>query len=78
MRQKLSVVVNRQEDSLLRLAGLCHRRGILIESLAFFADVRPNWARIQAILVCDQNAASQLQHHVAKLVDVVSTEISST
>ncbi len=77
MSQVLSVVLNRQEDSLLRLTGLCYRRGVPIESLAFSPSEQPGKVRIEAILSCEKSAADQLQRHVAKLVDVVSSEISS-
>ena len=77
MRQLLSVVLDRQEDSLLRLAGLCYRRGVPIESLAYSPADRPDRVRVEAILACEQSVALKLQHHVAKLVDVVSSEIVS-
>ncbi len=76
MSQVLSVVLNRQEDALLRFAGLCYRRGVLIEKLAFTPDTRDNTVFVEAVLSCDPTTAAQLKHHVAKLVDVVSAEIA--
>lgn len=75
MSHVLSVVLQRQEDSLLRLTGLCYRRGVPIESLAFSPSDQEGKVRIQAVLSCERPAADQLRRHVAKLVDVVSTEI---
>ena len=75
MQQLLSVVLHRHEDTLLRLAGLCYRRGVPIESLAYFAADRPDQVKVQAVLACEQAAALQLQRQVSKLIDVVSTEI---
>lgn len=77
MKQLLSVILHRQEDTLLRLTGLCYRRGVPIESLAFSAADQPGRVRVQAVLSCEQADAVQLQRHLSKLVDVVSTEIAS-
>lgn len=77
MQQLLSIVLHRQEDILLRLTGLCYRKGVSIESLAFSPADQPGRVRIQAVLDCDQMVAVKLQHHVSKLVDVVSSEILS-
>lgn len=75
MSHVLSVVLHRQEDTLLRLTGLCYRRGVPIESLAFSPSDQAGEVKIQAVLSCERLAADQLRRHVAKLVDVVSTEI---
>jgi len=75
MSHVLSVVLHRQEDTLLRLTGLCYRRGVPIESLAFSQGDPTGLVRIQAVLSCEKAAADQLQRHVAKLIDVVSSEI---
>ena len=75
MSHVLSVVLHRQEDTLLRLAGLCYRRGVPIESLAFSPSDQAGEVRIQAVLSCERLVAGQPRRHVAKLVDVVSTEI---
>ena len=77
MSQVLSVVLHRQEDTLLRLAGLCYRRGVPIERLAFSPSDQTDRVCIKAVLSCEQAAATQLQRHVAKLIDVVSAEILS-
>jgi acetolactate synthase small subunit len=76
MNQMLSVVLNRQEDTLLRLTGLCYRRGVPIESLAFSPSDQTGRVCVQAVLCCEYSVAAQLQRHVAKLVDVVSAEIA--
>jgi len=75
MSHVLSVVLHRQEDTLLRLTGLCYRRGVPIESLAFSPSDQTGDVRVQAVLSCEKSAADQLQRHVAKLIDVVSSEI---
>lgn len=75
MSQVLSVVLNRQEDALLRFAGLCYRRGVFIERLAFSPDSKEENVFVEAVLACDPATAAQLKQHVAKLVDVVSTEL---
>ena len=75
MSHVLSVVLDRQEDTLLRLAGLCYRRGVPIERLAFSQSDQPGRVCIKAVLSCEQSVAAQLQRHVSKLIDVVSAEI---
>jgi acetolactate synthase small subunit len=75
MSHVLSVVLHRQEDTLLRLTGLCYRRGVSIESLAFSPSKLNGNVCVQAVLSCERPAADQLQRHVAKLIDVVSSEI---
>jgi acetolactate synthase small subunit len=75
MSHVLSVVLHRQEDTLLRLTGLCYRRGVPIERLAFSPSDHSGRVCIQAVLHCEHSVASQLQRHVAKLIDVVSSEI---
>ena len=76
MSHVLSVVLNRQEDTLLRLTGLCYRRGVPIEQLAFSPGEQVDKVCVRAVLVCEKAAATQLQRHIAKLVDVVSAEIT--
>ena len=76
MSHVLSVVLNRQEDTLLRLAGLCYRRGVPIEQLAFSPSDQTDRVCVRAVLCCEKAAANQLQRHVAKLVDVISAEIT--
>jgi len=76
MSQMLSVVFNRQEDTLLRLTGLCYRRGVHIERLAFSPSDHSGRVCVHAVLSCEHSVAEQLQRHIAKLVDVVSAEIA--
>lgn len=75
MSHVLSVVLHRQEDTLLRLTGLCYRRGVPIESLAFSPSDASGNVRVRAVLSCEKAVADQLRRHIAKLIDVVSTEI---
>ncbi len=75
MSHILSVVLHRQEDTLLRLTGLCYRRGISIESLAFSPGDETGNVLIRAVLSCEKSAAEQLRRHITKLIDVISTEI---
>lgn len=75
MSHVLSVVLHRQEDTLLRLTGLCYRRGVPIESLAFSPSDQTGKVCVQAVLSCEKHVAVQLQRHVDKLIDVVSTEV---
>ena len=77
MQQTLSVLLHRQDDTLLRLAGLCYRRGVPIDSLAFVAGDCPERVRVRAVLTCEQATARQLQRHLSKLIDVISAEIIS-
>jgi len=51
MSHVLSVVLHRQEDTLLRVAGLCYRRGVSIESLAFSPSDQAGEVRVQAVLI---------------------------
>lgn len=76
MKQLLSVVLKRQSDALLRLTGLCYRRGVAIESLSYVSTAQPDEMLVQAILACEQTTASQLGRQVAKTIGVCGTKIS--
>ena len=76
LKQLLSVVLKRQADALVRLTGLCYRRGVAIESLSYVSTPQPNEMRLQAVLACGPAAASQLRRQVAKTIGVIVTEIA--
>ena len=75
MKQVLSVVIKRQADTLVRLTGLCYRRGVPIESLTYMATPQPGEVKLQAVLSCGHSAAAQLHRQVAKIFGVIGTEI---
>ena len=75
MKQLLSVVLKRQADALVRLTGLCYRRGVAIESLSYVSTPQPGEMKLLAVLACGPAAASQLHRQVAKTIGVIGTEI---
>ena len=75
MRQVLSVVIKSQADTLVRLTGLCYRRGISIESLSYAKTTQTGEVKFRAVLACGKPAASQLHRQVAKLIGVIVTEV---
>jgi len=75
VRQILSVVLKRQADSLVRLTGLCYRRGVAIESLSYATSQQTGEVRFRAVLSCGRPTADQLRRQIAKLIGVVGTEI---
>ena len=76
MKQVLSVVLKEQADTLVRLTGLCYRRGVLIESLSYAPEKIYGHVRVKAVLACARPDAEQLRRHVSKMVDVVRTEVT--
>ena len=74
MKQSVSVVLRNQEDALVRLMGVFYRRGYVIESLSMVPGQGDN-VRLMADVSCNELEAAQLLRHVAKLVDVVATEV---
>ena len=75
MKQVLSVVIKSQADTLVRLTGLCYRRGISIESLSYVNTTQLGEVTFQAVLACGRPAASQLHRQIAKLVGVIGAEV---
>ena len=76
MKQFLSVVLKKQADTLVRLTGLCYRRGIPIESLSYATENESGTVRIMAVLDCGHPTAEQLRRQVANLVNVVGASLS--
>lgn len=76
MKQMLSVVLNRQADTLVRLTGLCYRRGVSIESLTYVSTPQPGEVKLQAVLTCGKATAEQLHRQVTKIIGVIGTEIA--
>lgn len=77
MKQFLSVVTKKQSDALVRLTGLCYRRGVAIESLSYATEPDNETVRIMAVIDCAHSSAEQLRRQVANLVNVVGTSLSS-
>ena len=76
MKQFLSVVLRKQSDTLVRLTGLCYRRGVPIESLSYATEPENGTVRIMAVLNCVQPTAEQLRRQVSNLVNVVGASLS--
>lgn len=77
MKQFLSVVTKKQSDALVRLTGLCYRRGVMIESLSYATEPDSETVRIMAVIDCAQPSAEQLRRQVANLVNVVGASLSN-
>ena len=75
MKQVISVVLKHQADSLVRLTGLCYRKGISIESLSYATMPQTGEVRFRAVLDCGRSTADQLHRHVAKLIGVIGAEV---
>ena len=76
MKQFLSVVLRKQSDTLVRLTGLCYRKGVPIESLSYATEPENGTVRIMAVLNCGQPTAEQLRRQVSNLVNVVGASLS--
>ncbi len=78
MKQFLSVVLKKQADTLVRLTGLCYRRGVPIESLSYVTETENGTVRIMAVLNCGRPTAEQLRRQVSNLVNVVGASLSDS
>lgn len=78
MKQFLSVVLKKQSDTLVRLTGLCYRRGVPIESLSYASETDTGTVRIMAVLDCGRPTAEQLRRQVSNLVNVVAASLSDS
>ena len=76
MKQFLSVVLKSQADTLVRLTGLCYRRGVLIESLSYATEPNSENVRIMAVLKCGRPVAEQLRRQVSNFTHVVGASLS--
>ena len=76
MKQILSVVLKRQADTLIRLTGLCYRKGVTIENLSYVATPSTSEVSFRAVLTCERTAANQLYRQVSKLIGVIGAEIA--
>lgn len=75
MKQAISILLQKQEDSLVRLTGLFYRRSYLVESLSAVPTSQQGQIRVTAVISSAQETPRQLLNHVAKLIDVVSVEV---
>jgi acetolactate synthase small subunit len=78
VKQFLSVVLKKQADTLVRLTGLCYRRGVPIESLSYVTETENGTVRIMAVLDCGRPTAEQLRRQVSNLVNVVGASLSDS
>lgn len=76
MRQFLSVVLKQKADTLVRLTGLCYRRGIPIESLSYATESESGNVRIMAVLACGHPTAEQLRRQMSNYVNVVTSSLA--
>ena len=72
----LSVVLKRQADNLVRLTGLCYRRGVAIESLSYSTASQTGEVQFRAVLACGRLTADQLHRQISNLIGVVGAEIA--
>ena len=75
MKHLLSVVLKRQADTLVRLTGLCYRRGVSIESMSYSITAQTGEVSFRAVLACEQPTADQLHRQVTKLIGVIGAEV---
>lgn len=75
MTQVVSVLLQGQGDSLVRLTGLIYRRGYLVESLLAVPDGEQGCIRVTAVVSNNGKAPAQLLHNILKLVGVVQAEV---
>lgn len=76
VKQFLSVVLKNKSDTLVRLTGLCYRRGVPIESLSYATEPENGTVRIMAVLECGRPTAEQLHRQVSNMVNVVGASLS--
>ena len=76
VKQVISVVLRNQADALIRLTGLCYRKGVAIESLSYATAPQMDEVRFRAVLLCEKPAADQLYRHIANLIGVVAAEVT--
>lgn len=74
MKQAISILLEKQDDSLVRLTGLFYRRRYLVESLLVEPASQHDRIRVTAVISSSQETPRQLLNYVAKLIDVVSVE----
>lgn len=75
MKQGISILLQRQDDSLVRLTGLLYRRGYMIESLSSFPTNEQGHIRVTAVISGSQSTPRQLLSYLSKLFDVVSVDV---
>lgn len=75
MTQVISVLLQRQGDSLVRLTGLIYRRGYLVESLLAVPDGEQGCIRVRAVVSNNNKTPAQLLHNILKLVGVIHAEV---
>ncbi|SDF02476.1 ACT domain-containing protein [Sporolituus thermophilus] len=75
MKHKVSILLARQDDSLVRLTGLLYRKGYVIESLSSGPTEEQGHIRVTAVISGIQKTPRLLMSQVAKLFDVVSVDV---
>lgn len=74
LRQTIAALVENHAGVLVRVAGLCSRRGCNIESLTVGPAERADLARMTIVLGGDPAQAEQMVRQLGKLVDVLCVE----
>ncbi|EAX46494.1 acetolactate synthase, small subunit [Thermosinus carboxydivorans Nor1] len=75
MKHKVSILLERQDDSLVRLTGLLYRKGYVIESLSSGPTEEQGRIRVTAVISGIQKTPRLLMSQVAKLFDVISVDV---
>jgi acetolactate synthase-1/3 small subunit len=74
LRQTIAALVENRAGVLVRVAGLCSRRGCNIESLTVGPAERPDLARMTIVLDGEPVQAEQMVRQLGKLVDVLRVQ----
>jgi acetolactate synthase-1/3 small subunit len=75
VRQTIAALVENHAGVLVRVAGLCSRRGCNIESLTVGPSERPDLARMTIVIAGGPEQGEQMVRQLGKLVDVLHVEI---
>ncbi|MEN6566541.1 MAG: acetolactate synthase small subunit [Veillonellales bacterium] len=75
MTQILSILLQHQDDSLVRLTGLIYRRGYWVESLLAVPDDKLECIRVTAVVSGHNKRSGQLLPNILKLVGVIHADI---
>jgi len=75
VKQMVSILLRKEDDTLVRLTGLLYRRGYLVESLSVVPDRQIGHSRVTAVVSSQRAAPRQLVNYVSKLVDVVEAKL---
>lgn len=75
MKHMVSILLEKQDDSLVRLTGLLYRKGYVIESLASGPTEEQGLMRVTAVITGIQKTPRLLMSQLAKLFDVISVDV---